>query len=97
MWTIISTFRPEATKKIIDDARKNRSIKSEENKEDLIEVDNEIFQEIKTLFSQKVNKPIVNILSIAHSGRAPFLLKKSAKLKKIKSSTKDIYLQQSVV
>ena len=53
MWTIISTFRPEATKKIIDDATKNRSIKSEENKEDLIEVDNEIFQEIKTVFSQK--------------------------------------------
>ena len=42
----ISTFRPEATKKIIEDARKNRSIKSEENREELVDVDNEIFQEI---------------------------------------------------
>ena len=45
-WTIISTFCPEATKKIIEDARKNRSIKSDENKEELVQVDNKIFQKI---------------------------------------------------
>ena len=52
-WSIISTFCPEATKKIIEDARKDRSIKSEENKEELVEVDNKIFQKIKSVFSQK--------------------------------------------
>ena len=36
LWTIILIFRPEATKKIIEDVRKNRSIKSEENKEELV-------------------------------------------------------------
>ena len=88
MWTIISTFLPEATKSIIDYARKNTSIMSEENKDDLIEVDNQIFQMLKMVFSQKLNKPIVNILSILHSGRTPFLLKKSTKLNRSRATQK---------
>ena len=53
MWTIISTLRPDATKKLINDARKHRSIKSEENEDQLVEVDPEIFKEIQVVISQK--------------------------------------------
>ena len=53
LWIIIAKFRPEATKKVIDDVRKNRSISNEENKEELVEVDQEIYNEIQKVFSQK--------------------------------------------
>ena len=39
--------------KNIKNVRKNSSIKSKENNEELVEVDLEIFQEIKSVFTQK--------------------------------------------
>ena len=46
------------------------------------------FKRSKQCSHKKVNKPIVNILSIAHSGRVPSLLKKSAKLKRSRAAPK---------
>ena len=42
MWTILSTLREDAVKKLIEDARKKRSASNEEDKEELIEIDQEI-------------------------------------------------------
>ena len=53
MWTIISTLRPDATKKLIEEARKHCSIKPDENRDNLVEVDPEIFKEIQSVVSQK--------------------------------------------
>ena len=54
MWTIISTLRPTETKKLIDEVRQHRSIKGEEDPNQLVEVDPEIFKEIQSVFFQKV-------------------------------------------
>ena len=53
MWTIVSTLRPEQTKKLIDEARKHRSIKGEGNQDELVEVDPDIYKEIQSTLSQK--------------------------------------------
>ena len=53
MWEIISTLRPTETKKLIDEARQQRSIKGEEDPNQLVEVDPGIFKEIQSVLSQK--------------------------------------------
>ena len=53
MLTIISTLCPDATKKLIEEVRKHRRIKPDENRDSLVEVDPEIFKEFQSLVSQK--------------------------------------------
>ena len=43
MWTIISTLRPDQTKKLIEDTRKHRSQHEIHDESELVEVDPEIF------------------------------------------------------
>ena len=38
MWSILTTLREEGVKKLIADARKNRDVSNEENKQELIEI-----------------------------------------------------------
>ena len=51
MLTIVSMLLPEQTKKLIDEARKHRSIKGEGNQDELVEVDPEICKEIQSTLS----------------------------------------------
>ena len=53
-------FPLSATKRLIDDVRKYRSIKSEESKNQLVEVDLEIFKESQVVISQTGN--LLNVL-----------------------------------
>ena len=39
MWTIISTMRPDQTKKLVEDARKHRSQQEIHDENELVEVD----------------------------------------------------------
>ena len=53
MWTVISTLRTDVTQKLVKQARDHRSVTREENNEELVEVDPEIFREIKSILTQK--------------------------------------------
>ena len=53
LWWVISTLKYDETKKLVDDARKSRSYEGHTNNDDFIEVDNEIFKEINTIYWQK--------------------------------------------
>ena len=55
MWTIISTINPEATSKIIKDARNNRRSVDSIDQNELVEVDPTLFKEIKEIVAQKGN------------------------------------------
>ena len=50
MFAIISTLRPTETKKLIDEVRQHRSIKGEEDPNQLVEIDPRIFKEIQSVF-----------------------------------------------
>ena len=58
MWTILSTLREDAVKKLIEDARKKRSASNEEDKEELIEIDQEILNLL--LAAPNINKGIIH-------------------------------------
>ena len=58
MWTILSTLREDAVKKLIEDARKKRSVSNEEDKEELIEIDPEILNLL--LAAPNINKGIIH-------------------------------------
>ena len=91
MWTIISTLRPDATKILIEEARKHRSIKPDENRDNLIKVDPEIFKEIQSVVSQKGTHlcfPYTPI-TLVHTGKVPFLLKASVKLQRTRANPKE--------
>ena len=56
MWTIISTVNPEATSKLIKDARKSRKSEDMIDQDELVEVDPALFNEIKKIVAQKGNR-----------------------------------------
>ena len=58
MWIILSTLREDAVKKLIEDARKKRSASNEEDKEELIEIDQEILNLL--LAAPNINKGIIH-------------------------------------
>ena len=53
MWTVISTLRADTTQKLVRETRDHRSVKREDNNEDFVEVDLELFNEIKSILIQK--------------------------------------------
>ena len=53
MWAVISTLRPDQTRKLIEDARKSRSQQKTYDENELVEVDPEIFKEIQSVLLQK--------------------------------------------
>ena len=91
MWTIISILRPDVTKKLIEEARKHRSIKPDENRDNLVEVDPEIFKEIQSVVSQKgmhlcfPSTPI----TLVHTGKVSFLHKALAKWQRTRTKPKE--------
>ena len=84
MWAVISTLRPDQTRKLIEDARKSRSQQKTYDENELVEVDPEIFKEIQSVLLQKSKQLFFKFTdnASAHKGRTPFLLKKSAKLRR---------------
>ena len=56
MWVIISTINPEATMKIVKDARKNRKSEDVVNQNKLVEVDHVLYKEISEIVAQKGSK-----------------------------------------
>ena len=90
MWTIISTLRPDQTKKLVEDARKHRSQQEIHDENELVEVDPEIFREIKAVLLQKSKWLwFISINNVsAHTGKTSYLLKKSAKLKRERAQPK---------
>ena len=62
MWTVISTLRPDVTQQLVKDARNHRSVSKPDDNDELVEVDPEIYQEIKNILTQKRK-----IYSLLHS------------------------------
>ena len=60
MWVIISTINPEATTKIVKDARKNRRSEDVVNQNELVEVDPALYKEVK-LSLKKVMQSSFNL------------------------------------
>ena len=92
MWVIISTINPEATTKIVKDARKNRRSEDVMNQNELVEVDPALYKEISEIVAQKGNATQLQfsliLINIVHRGRVPYLLKKSAKLTRNRQPSK---------
>ena len=93
MWTIISTVNPEATSKLIKDARKSRKSEDTIDQDELVEVDPALFNEIKKIVAQKGNRGYFKVFdfytNIVHRGNNPYLLKKSAKLHRSRKPIKN--------
>ena len=62
MWVIISTINPEATMKIVKDARKNRRSEDVVSQNELVEVDPALYKEISEIVAQKVMQRSFNLL-----------------------------------
>ena len=88
-WSIISTLKPDVVKKLISEARLKRCINSKDKSESLIQVSREFYDAISAVVSQKRKETIYSLLKyIAHSGIAPFLLKKNIKIAKTREAAK---------
>ena len=88
-WSVISTLKPDVVKKLLSEARFKRCINSKDKSESLIKVSREFYDAISAVVCQKRKETIYSLLKyIAHSGIAPFLLRKNAKLTKTREAAK---------
>ena len=53
MWIVLYTLRPDATKFLIKEARDHRSVSSEQNSENLIEIAPQFLAELKHISTKK--------------------------------------------
>ena len=53
MYTILATFRYEQLKTMVENSRKNRALENQNEGDELVYVDKEIWKEIQSVFSQK--------------------------------------------
>ena len=79
MWWIINTFRPEATKSLYKKAIDSRSIKWEDNKDNLVEIHPEILEEINNVGIRGRKFCLWWFIALANKGKIAYLLRKGSK------------------
>ena len=90
MYGILSTLKPDEARQLVAQSLKDRAPKSQDEKDDLVEVTKELYNSIQDLYSMKskrVLKAYVNFC-IATKDRANYLLKKSSILSAPRKSPK---------
>ena len=58
LWSVLATLRGEATEHLIKQAIEHRSISTDVNKDELVEISPQILKEIKSVSAQKSKKEI---------------------------------------
>ena len=80
MFNFVSTFRVVEIVKMVQIARKNRSVKSPDDENDLMNITKQHYDDIKTVALYKCKITLLKICQIVHKGKASQMLKRSAKL-----------------
>ena len=79
MWTVLGTLKYEACQQLLKDARKARSLETEENKDDLIEIHPEFLERLLAtpLLPKGGRSNLAQLLIDIARGRESYLLKSS--------------------
>ena len=90
MYGILSTLKPDEVKQLVAQSLKDRAPKSQDEKDDFVEVTKELYNSIQDLYfmkSKRVLKAYMNFC-IATKGRTNYLLKESSILSAPRKSRK---------